>query len=164
MELLSPHFGTIIWMFIAFLVVFYVLKKFAWKPILNALKAREDSIEEALLSAEKARDEMQKLHADNEKILAEGKVERDKIIKEARELKEEIIIEAKQKASEEADKMIAQAKESIKNEKATAIKEIKEQIADFSIHIAEKIIEEKLEITSERKEIIDKYLHNIKVN
>lgn len=164
MDLLYPHTGTIIWMSIAFFAVFFILKKFAWKPILNALKARENSIEEALLSAEKARDEMAKLHADNEKILAEGKIERDKIIKEARALKEEIIHEAKQKATEESDKMIALARESIKNEKAAAIKEIKEQIADFSIHISEKIIQEKLEVTTERKEIIDKYLHNIKVN
>lgn len=164
MDLLYPHTGTIIWMSIAFFAVFFILKKFAWKPILNALKAREDSIEEALLSAERARDEMQKLQANNEKIIAEAKVERDKLIKEARSLKDEIIEEAKKKAVEESDKIIAQAKENIKSEKAAALKEIKEQIADFSIHISEKIIQEKLEVTTEQKEIIDKYLHNIKVN
>jgi F-type H+-transporting ATPase subunit b len=164
MDLLNPHVGTIIWMTICFLAVLFILRKFAWAPILNALKRREDSIEEALLSAEKARNEMEKLHSDNEKILAKAKVERDRLIKEARELKDEIIEEAKKKAVEESDKIIVQARESIKSEKAAALKEIKEQIADFSVTIAEKIIQEKLEVTSERKEIIDKYLHNIKVN
>lgn len=164
MGLLNPHAGTIIWMTVCFLAVLFILRKFAWTPILNALKTREESIEEALLSAERARSEMEKLHSDNEKILAEAKVERDRLIKEARELKDEIIEEAKKKAVEESDKLLVQARESIKSEKAAALKEIKEQIADFSVTIAEKIIQEKLEVTSERKEIIDKYLHNIKVN
>ncbi len=164
MDLLSPHSGTIIWTTLAFLFVFFILKKYAWKPILNALKNREESIEEALMSAEKARDEMKKLQADNEKIIAEAKLERDKLIKEARNLKDEIIEEARKKATEESDKILAKAKENIKSEKAAAMKEIKEQIADFSVMVAEKIIQEKLEVTSERKELIDKYLHNIKVN
>lgn len=164
MDLLLPHTGTIVWMTIAFLIVFFVLKRYAWKPILNALKAREDSIEEALLSAERARDDMEKLQADNEKIIAEARFERDKILKEAQTLKESIIEEARKNAENESDKIISKAKETIKNEKTAAVKEIKEQIVEFSVLVAEKIIQEKLEAGSERKELIEKYLHNIKVN
>ncbi|MBN1115612.1 MAG: F0F1 ATP synthase subunit B [Bacteroidales bacterium] len=164
MELLTPHTGTIIWMTIAFLVVFLVLKKFAWKPILNALKTRDESIGEALKSADRAREDMARLQADNENILAEARLERDKIIKEARDLKEEIIGEAKNKAVEEADKLIASARESIKNEKTAAIREIKEQIAEFSVLIAEKLLQEKLEQDTQQKDLINKYLHEIKIN
>lgn len=164
MELLTPHTGTVIWMLISFLTVFLILKKFAWKPILRALKSRDESIEEALLSADKARDEMAMLKADNEKILAEAKLERDRIIKEARELKDEIINEARSKAVEEADKLIASARVSIKNEKTAAVKEIKEQIADFSVLIAEKLLQEKLEQDVQQKDLISKYLHDIKIN
>jgi F-type H+-transporting ATPase subunit b len=164
MELLMPHTGTVIWMLISFIIVLTILKKFAWKPILGALKAREDSIDQALRSAELARDEMQSLQAKNEKIIAEAKVDRDKIIKEARELKDEIVNEAKQKALSEAEKLIESARESIKNEKLAAIKEIKEQVASLSINIAEKIMQEKLEDDEKQKEIIDRFLRDVKMN
>jgi F-type H+-transporting ATPase subunit b len=164
MDLLLPHTGTVIWMLIAFSIVLFILKKFAWKPILNVLKAREESIEEALLSAERTKKEMRKIQAENEKILAEAKLERDKILKEARNLKDEIINEAKKKAVEESGKIIDNAREAIKSEKNAAVKEIREQIASFSVTIAEKILQEKLEETSEQKELIDKYLREINVN
>ena len=98
MGLLSPHLGTVIWMLIAFLTVFFLLKKFAWKPLLNALKMREESIANALKAAENAKMEMEQLHADNEKIIAEAKMERDKIISEGRELKESLLNQAKEQA------------------------------------------------------------------
>lgn len=164
MDLLLPHTGTIFWMLIAFSVVFFLLKKFAWKPILSALKQREDSIEEALKSAELARAEMENLQADNAKVIEEAKRERDQILKEARNLKEEIIEEAKSKASQEAEKIIQNATDAIKNEKAAAVKEVKEQIATFSVSIAEKILQERLASDNEQKELIDKYLRNIKMN
>lgn len=164
MELLTPHFGTIFWMTISFLTVLFILRKFAWKPILNGLKAREETIDEALRSAEMARQEMKKLQADNEQIIAEAKLERDKILKEARDLKDEIVNEARKKAIEESDKIVAGARESIKSEKAAAVKEIKEQIAEFSVIVAEKILLEKLEPGSKQKELIDKYLNEIKIN
>lgn len=164
MDLLLPHTGTIFWMLIAFTIVFIILKKFAWKPILNAIKAREDSISEALLSADKAKQEMQQLQANNEKIIAEAKLERDDIIKEARQLKESMIEDAKGKANEEADKMISKAREAIKSEKAAAIKEMKEEVAKLSVVIAEKILKEKLEADGEQKELIDKYLRDVKLN
>lgn len=164
MDLLLPHTGTIFWMIIAFSVVLFVLKKFAWKPILNALKARDESIEEALKSAEKARQDMAQLQSDNEKVLAEAKLERDKIIKEARELKDEIINEAKKRAAVESDKVIENAREVIKSEKSAAVKEIKEQVADLSIKIAEKILEHNLADITDQKDLIDKFLRETKVN
>jgi F-type H+-transporting ATPase subunit b len=164
MDLLIPHTGTIIWMLIAFSIVFFLLKKFAWKPILTALKQREESIENALKSAELARQEMENLQADNAKIIEKAKRERDHILSEARNLKDDMINEAKLKASEEADKIVKNASEIIKGEKAAAIKEIKEQVATLSVSIAEKILQEKLSSDDEQKEIIDKYLRNIKVN
>lgn len=164
MDLLLPHTGTIFWMLIAFSTVLFILKKFAWKPILNAIKAREDSITEALASAEKAKEEMQKLQANNEKIMAAAKVERDGIIKEARQLKDSMIEDAKEKANVEADKMIEKAREAIKSEKAAAIKEMKEEVAKLSVGIAEKILKEKLDASDEQKELIDKYLRDVKLN
>jgi F-type H+-transporting ATPase subunit b len=164
MDLLTPHTGTLIWMLIAFSAVFFLLKKFAWKPILNALKEREESIDEALKSAEYARKEMESLQVDNAKIIEKAKRERDQILNEARNLKDDMINEAKLKASEEADKIVKNASEIIKGEKAAAIKEIKEQVATLSVSIAEKILQEKLSSDDEQKEIIDKYLRNIKVN
>lgn len=164
MDLLLPHTGTIIWMFIAFSIVFFILKKFAWKPILNAIKAREDSITEALSSADRAKEEMQKLQADNELIIAQAKQERDKILKEARDIKDSMIEEAKQKAGIEADKVIEKAREAIKSEKATAVKEVKEEVAKLSVVIAEKILKEKLAADNEQKELIDKYLRDVKLN
>ena len=164
MDLLLPHTGTIIWMTIVFLIVFWILKKFAWKPILNALKMREESIDSALKAAVAAKEEMSKLQADNEKIVAEAKQERDFILKEARELKESILVEAKKQASVEGEKMIDAAKNAIKNEKATALNDIKEQIAKLSVRIAEKLLQEKLNNESEQKELIDKLLKEIKLN
>ncbi|MBN2485325.1 MAG: F0F1 ATP synthase subunit B [Bacteroidales bacterium] len=164
MGLLMPHFGTIIWMTISFIIVFLILKKFAWKPILNSLKTRDKSIEDALLSADRTRKEMQKIQADNEIILAEAKLERDKILKEARDLKENIINEAKQKAVEESGKILDSAREALKAERLAVVKEIKEQIAGLSIAIAEKILQEKLETSNEQKVVIEKFIHDLKLN
>lgn len=164
MDLLFPHTGTVIWMLIAFTSIFFILKKFAWKPVLGALKQREDTIEKALKSADQARKEMEKLQSNNEKIIAEGKLERDKIIKEARDLKDSIINEAKTQASSEADKLIENARNNIKSEKESAIREIKEHTAALSINIAEKLLQEKLTDTKEQKELIDRLLRNVKTN
>src|SRR5437773_9679405 len=105
--LLSPSYGLIIWTLLAFLIVLYLLKKLAWKPILKSLNDREQSIQNALDEAKKAREEISSLKADNEKILAEAKTERDNILKEAREIKEKMILEAKDRAGKEAEKLIS---------------------------------------------------------
>lgn len=159
-----PHSGTVIWMLISFLAVFFLLKKFAWKPILNALKLREESIENALKSAEETKIEMSNLQARSEKILAEAKLERDKIIKEARELKDGIVNDAKVHASAEADKIIESVKNTIKTEKEAAVNEIKEQSATLAIYIAEKLLQEKLSGDANQKELIDRLLKDVKLN
>lgn len=164
MEALKPGFGTIIWMIVAFSLVFYILVKFAWKPILSFLKEREDSISEALLAAQRAKEEISQLKADNEKIIEGAKLERDKIIKEARELKDNIIADAKNQASDEAKKLIELAKQSIRSEKESAINEMKEHIATLSVDIAGKILHHKLSDSPEQQELIEKSLRDVKLN
>jgi ATP synthase, F0 subunit b len=164
MGLITPDYGLLFWMLLAFSVVLIILKKFAWKPILNALKEREKSIEGALKSAEKAKAEMAKLQADNEKILAEARLERDKLIKEARQMKDKIVEDAKAQAQVEAQKMIEAARLSINSEKKAAIKEIKDQVAELSIQVAEKLIKDKLAANANQSEYIDKLLKDIKLN
>lgn len=164
MGLITPDYGLLFWMVLAFSVVLIILKKYAWKPILNALKEREKSIEGALKSAEKAKAEMVKMQADNEKILAEARLERDKLIKEARQMKEKIIEEAKVQAQVEAQKLTEAARVSIASEKKAAIKEIKDQVASLSIQIAEKLIREKFAENASQGEYIDKLLKDIKLN
>lgn len=164
MGLLTPDIGLLFWMLLAFSVVLIILKKFAWKPIMNALKEREKSIEGALKSAEKAKLEMAKLQADNEKILAEARLERDKLIKEARQMKEKIVEDAKAQAQSEGQKMIEAARQSINSEKKAAIKEIKDQVATLSVQIAEKLIKDKLADNANQSDYIDKLLKDIKLN
>ncbi len=164
MGLVTPDYGLLFWMVLTFLIVLYILKKFAWGPILSSLKEREYSIEEALQSAQKAREEMSKLQADNEKILAEAREERSKMLKDAKEMQQKMIDDAKQKASQEADKMIEAARRAIENEKEAAINEMKENIASLSVLIAEKILKHQLDDSEKQKELMDQYLKNIKLN
>lgn len=164
MGLITPDIGLLFWMLLAFSVVLIILKKFAWKPIMSALKEREKSIEGALKSAEKAKAEMAKMQADNEKILAEARMERDKLIKEARQMKEKIVEDAKAQAQVEAQKMVEAARASIISEKKAAIKEIKDQVAVLSIQVAEKLIKDKLGDAANQGEYIDKLLKDIKLN
>jgi len=164
MGLITPDLGLLFWMILAFSVVLVILKKYAWKPILRALKEREKSIEGALKSAEKAKAEMAKLQADNEKILAEARLERDKLIKEARQMKDQIVEEAKTQAQIEGQKMVEAARLSINSEKKAAIKEIKDQVAVLSIQVAEKLIKDKLADNANQSEYIDKLLKDIKLN
>jgi len=164
MELVTPGIGLLFWMLIMFGIVLWVLKKFAWKPILNALKNREYSIKESLMRAETARKEMESLKADNEKVVAEAKAERIQILKDAKEVKEEIIIQAKEQATEQGKKLIQEAKEDIKNEKDLAIEEIRNQVTELSIDIAEKILRKQLADKGNQKELIDKWMKDIKLN
>lgn len=164
MELVTPEFGTVFWMSLSFLMILFILKKFAWKPILSALKERETSIDNALRSADKAREEMEHLKADNEKIIKEAKNERDNLLKDARLVKDMIISEAKEKAITETEKIIEDARVKIESEKDAALDEIKNQIAIFSIEIAEKILKKKLESTKDQKDMINDLLDEIKLN
>lgn len=161
MELVTPAIGLIFWMSVTFFLVMFILKKFAWKPILGALKDREESIEKALQSAENARSEMQKLQSQNEALLAEARTERDKILREAREMKEKMISDAKSMADDEAKKLIARANEEINKQKSAAIEELKKQVATFSVEIAEKIVKRKLESNDEQRALINDYLTDL---
>jgi F-type H+-transporting ATPase subunit b len=162
MGLLTPDTGTIIWTFIGFLVVFLVLKKFAWKPILHAIKERDDSIANALKAADKAKQEVSRLEASNEKILSKARLEREKIMKEARELKESIINDAKNLANIESKKMVDEARESIKNEKIAAINDLKKQVAELSISIAEKVLAKELSDDDKHKDFVDRTLRDMR--
>lgn len=164
MDLVMPNPGTVIWMIIIFGIVVFILKKFAWKPILNALKEREESIATALNSAEEAKREVAGLKADNEKIIAEARKERDIILKEAKEIKDKIVAEAKENAALEAQKTIDTARQQIKSEKTAAISEIKKQVAELSIMIAEKVIKKELEKKGEQEKMVKGLIDDIKLN
>lgn len=162
--MLSVSIGTVIWTTIAFLVVVFILAKFAWKPILKSIKAREESIEEALEAAEAAKEQMKDLQASNEKLLAEARQERESIIKSAREAKDKMIAEAKEKAKAEGDKMIQNAEAAIKAEKASAVNELKTLVGELSVEIAEKILKQELSSSDKQNALIEDAIKNSKLN
>jgi len=164
MGLVTPGIGLVFWMLLSFSIVLYVLKKFAWKPILQALKEREESIENALSAAKNAKEEMTRLQSDNEQIILEAKKEREKLLKEAREIREIILGDAKKQAIVEGNKLIENARQTIQAEKAAALNEIKNQIATLSVQIAEKILQEELAKDKKQQDILYKYLLEMKVN
>tara|TARA_B100000378_G_C17802076_1_gene327760 strand:+ start:71 stop:565 length:495 start_codon:yes stop_codon:yes gene_type:complete len=164
MDLVTPSIGLIFWTTVTFLILLVLLRKFAWKPILNAVKDREQSIDEALKSAQRAKEEMERLNADNERILKEARAERDSILKEAREMREKTIAEAKAKASEEAAKIIGSAREQIEHQKMAAITELKNQVAEMSIHIAEQILRGELADKNKQTELVNDQLKDFKLN
>ncbi len=162
--MLQVSYGTMFWMTVAFLVVLFILKKFAWKPILKALKDREDHIEESLQLADKVKTEMKELQASNEKLLVEARTERDNMLKEARETHSAIVNEAKGKASEEADKMIAAARLAIHNEKMAALTELKNEVGKLSLEIAEKLVRHDLKDNEDQNKLVEKLLNEVKIN
>lgn len=164
MDLITPAFGLIFWQTLIFLSVLFVLGKFAWKPILGALQAREDSIDEALKSAARAKEEMADLKADNEKLLAEAKLERDKMLQAASKIAEEMKDQAKSDAKVVGEKMIDEARASIESEKNDAIQQIKDQVAELSIQITEKLLKKNLSDDKSQQELIKGYMKDIKLN
>lgn len=164
MELVTPDIGLAIWTTLAFIILMFLLKKFAWGPILKGVQDREETIAESLQSAEKAREEMAALQSQNEDLLREARIERDKILKEARDAKDAIISESKGKAQEEANKIIASARENIQHEKMAAISELKNQVAQLSIEIAEKIIRERLSDSEKQKALVKDLMDDVKLN
>jgi len=159
--MLTVSYGTMIWMSIAFIVVLFLLKKFAWGPILKAIKAREDHIEESLQMATNVKKEMQELQSSNEQLLNDARNERDSLLKEARTMKDEIINEAKSKASEEANKMINSAREVIENEKMAALVTLKNEVGRLSLEIAENVIRERLSDDKKQNELVSKLLSEV---
>ena len=164
MELIKPGIGLIFWMTISFGIVLFLLSKYAWKPIMLSLKAREESIQDALDAAKKAREEMKELTVDNERLISEAKIERDKILREAREAKEAIINEAKSKATVEADRLIAIAREAIENQKMAAITDLQNSVAAMSIEIAEKVLRHELANDEKQKALMNNLLSEISAN
>ncbi|MDO9037841.1 MAG: F0F1 ATP synthase subunit B, partial [Lutibacter sp.] len=155
--------GLFFWQLILFVALVLLLKKFAWKPILNAVNDREEGILKALESAENARKEMQNLTADNERILKEARIERDAMLKEAREMKDSIITEAKGEAHAQATKVIEQAKATIESEKHAAIAEIKNQVAELSLEIAEKVMRSELSDKNKQIKLVEEMLKEVKL-
>ena len=160
-NLTSPAIGTIFWSVLIFGLFLAILTKFAWKPILSAVKARDEMIRGSLASAEKARQDMLKLQSDNETILRKAREERENILKEARDIREKLISEAKGKATEEAGKLIEKARIGIEREKTQALSGIHAQVATLSVEIASKLLGEKLSKSEEQDKLIDKYLKDI---
>jgi F-type H+-transporting ATPase subunit b len=156
--------GLFIMQTILFVGLIFLLKKFAWKPILDAVNEREEGIKNALLSAENAKKEMQNLKSDNEKLLADARLERDAMIKEAREIKEKMINDAKTEAQVAGQKMIEQAKASIESEKNAAMAELKAQVSTLSLDIAEKLLKDELSNKEAQTKLVEKMLGDVKLN
>ncbi len=166
MEQLFGQFslGLFIMQTVLFVGLIFLLKKFAWKPILDSVNEREEGIKNALLSAEQARKEMQSLKSDNDKLLAEARAERDSMLKEAREIKEKMIQDAKADAQAQGHKMIEQAKAAIESEKNAALSELKSHVATLSLDIAEKLLKNELSDKSAQVKLVEKMLDDVKLS
>ncbi len=164
MDLVTPGIGLIFWSTLFFLILLLILGKFAWPAIRSAVSQRNENIRNSLKAAEKAREEMKKLEASNEKILEKARTDRDEIMKEARNIKEQILADAREDAEEESERLINKARESIDAEKQMALKEIKEQIARFSVEIAENVLREKLSDDDEQQELVNRMVDDLDLN
>lgn len=164
MELITPGLGLLFWMTLAFLLLLFILGKFAWKPILQMLRERETSIHEALNAANEAREEMKKLRFSNEQLLQEAKNERDAMVNDARKLKDKIVEDARVKAGEEAARIVESAKASIQNEKMAAMTELKNQVAENSLNLARRILNRELTDPKKQEEYIKELLKDFKFN
>ncbi len=158
MNLVTPGLGLIFWQTLTFLIVLFVLSRFAWKPILSTIKKREDEIDEALKAAQHARQEMAKLQASNENLLKEARAERDKMMREAQQTANAIVGEAQEKARTEGNRLMEDARNSIQAEKAAALAEIRNQVAELSLSIAEKILKEKLANDAAQQALVNSYI------
>ena len=164
MDLLTPSFGLLIWTLLAFLIVFFILKRFAWPPIVKGLKDREHSIADALATAEKVRAEMAQLKSENEELLAKAREERALMLKEARETKEKIVNDAKDLAKTEAAKIISEAQAAIETQKMAALTDVKNQVGKMVIEISEKILRRELENKQDQETHIKGLVEEVKLN
>ena len=164
MDLVTPDVGLLFWTFISFTILYFLLKRFAWKPILGSVNDREMSIREALLAAENAKKEMQNLKSDNEKILKEAKAERENMLKDAREIKNKLISDAETQAKLQASRLIESAQKAIQNEKNSAMNELKQTVVELSVEIAEKVISTELEDKSKQLKVVENMLNNASLN
>ena len=164
MQLLSPDFGLIFWTVIIFLLVLFVLRKFAWTPILKTLDDREKSIADSIESAERIKAEMSQMKSEHESVLAEAKAERSKILKEAKEVKDQIISEEKNQAKLEAKKIIEEAQVAINNQKLAALTEVKNQVGNLVIEISEKVLRRQLADQPSQEQYIRKLMEEARLN
>ncbi|MEY5042827.1 MAG: synthase subunit [Bacteroidota bacterium] len=162
--LLTPALGTLVWSSIAFLVVLFLLKRFAWGPILSALQEREQRITDALGSAERARQEMAQLNSDNERLLREARAEREVILKDAREAAEKLVSDARLRAKEEAERDLALAKDAIAIERKAAIAELKSEVAALSVSIAEQLVRRELGQDDAQQALVKKLMDESPLN
>ena len=156
--LIEFSFGLIFWMTVSFLVVLFILGKFAWKPILGVLSERERTIEDALSEAKKARAEIAAMSARNEELMRAAREEREVLLKEARDIRDKEIAEAKDKAKVEAAAMLDRARAEIRNEKSAAMADIKTLVGELSVEIAEKLLREKLSDDAAQRALVDRML------
>jgi len=163
MNLVTPEPGLVVWTLISFLILLFLLRKFAWKPILGAVGERERSIEQALSQAEAAKEEMARLTSENDQLLKEARAERDQILREARQMKDQIIGEAKEAAQAEGAKMLERARIEIDNQKAIAMADVKNQVATLSIEIAEKILRKQFEDQQKQDQLVADLLKEVKL-
>jgi len=163
MDLITPDVGLLFWTLVSFIILYIILRKFAWGPILAAVKEREESIKAALDAADNAKKEMENLKADNEKILNEAKTERETMLKEAREMKSKLISDAENEAKAKAKTMVEAAKTAIQNEKNSAMNELKNTVVDLSVGIAEKLISEELADKDKQLKMIEEILDDSKL-
>ena len=164
MELLLPHLGLIIWTLLAFIIVFFILKKYAWKPILTGLNQREANIAASIATAEKVKLEMAQLKNENEALLASAREERAIMLKEAKEIKDKMINTAKEEAKIQASKIIADAHASIENQKMAAITDLKNQLGNMVIEVSEKILRRELSNKAEQENYIKQLTNDVKLN
>lgn len=164
MEILLPQLGLFFWALLLFVILFFMLRKFAWKPIMKGIHDREISIQTSLDEAKQAREEMQNLKSDNEKLVAEARAERDHLLSEAREMKDKIIAEAKKTAEEEATRIVTSAREQINSEKMAAMTELKNQVGNLSLEIAEKVLRNELSNAPAQKELVEKLVSELSFN
>jgi F-type H+-transporting ATPase subunit b len=164
MDLVTPELGLVFWTTVSFLILLFILKKFAWGPIMGSITEREQSIEDALQRAESAKEEMSRLVGENEELLKHARAERDLILKEAKQVKDQIIGEAKDAATKEGNKMIEKARIEIDNQKAIAMTEVKDLVATLSIEIAEKVLRKQFEKTDKQDELVADLLKQVKLN
>ena len=162
MEKLISEFsiGLFFWQSMIFIGLLFLLRKYAWGPILNAVNERETSIKDALASAEAARAEMENLQSDNQRILKEARAEKEALLKEARNTRAELISTAKEEAQAEADKILTHAQEAIQNEKRAAINELREQVGSIAMDIAEKVLQKELESKDKQVQLINQLIQD----
>jgi F-type H+-transporting ATPase subunit b len=164
MELLLPKLGLLTWTLLAFLIVFFILRKFAWPAIIKGLKDRENIITESLATAQKVKEEMSQLKSENEILLAKAREERALMLKEARETKDKVINEAKEQAKVEANKIILDAQAAINTQKMAALTELKNQVGKLVIEVSEKVLRRELGSKEAQETHIKELVDDLKLN